>query len=99
MSRTKKLVYPKWPDQIFPVGKFVFSHEGHFGMEDGSTPPPPMAYGHCNASLGPPPRSSQWTAGQYSATECLSDTGRRSLPCMISNDCVGVCRAIARPHA
>ena len=23
----------KWPDQIFPVGNFVFSHGGHFGLE------------------------------------------------------------------
>ena len=34
-SGTQKLV-PKWPDQIFPVVNFLFSHNGYFGrVQDG----------------------------------------------------------------
>ena len=32
---TQNLVYQKWPDQIFPVVNFVFSHYGHFGLGGG----------------------------------------------------------------
>ena len=32
---TQKIVYQKWPDQIFPVVNFVFSHDGHFGLGGG----------------------------------------------------------------
>ena len=28
-------VYPKWLDKIFPITNFVFSHDGHFGLEGG----------------------------------------------------------------
>ena len=48
---TQKLVYQKWPAQIFPIVKFVFSHCGHFGRA-GGTPPPPVVYGHSNTCLG-----------------------------------------------
>ena len=53
---TQKIVYQKWPDQIFPVANFVFSHDGHFGLDGGGpggvTPPPPAVYGHSNAGGG-----------------------------------------------
>ena len=32
---TQNLVYQKWPDQIFPIVNFVFSHHGHFGLGRG----------------------------------------------------------------
>ena len=32
---TQNLVYQKWPDQIFPIVNFVFSHYGHFGLGRG----------------------------------------------------------------
>ena len=45
--RTQNLVYQKWPDQIFPIVNFVFSHDGHFGLGRGGggfggkgSPPP-----------------------------------------------------------
>ena len=44
---TQNLVYQKWPDQIFPIVNFVFSHFGHFGLGrggggfGGGVPPPP----------------------------------------------------------
>ena len=43
---TQNLVYQKWPDQIFPIVNFVFSHYGHFGLGRGGGgfgggPPPP----------------------------------------------------------
>ena len=44
---TQNLVYQKWPDQIFPIVNFVFSHDGHFGLGrggggfGGGVPPPP----------------------------------------------------------
>ena len=52
-----RFVYQKWPDKIFPVGIFVFFHNGHFGLEGGGgpappPPPPPMVYGNSNTSLG-----------------------------------------------
>ena len=28
---TQKFVYQKWPDQIFPIVNFIFSHDGPFG--------------------------------------------------------------------
>ena len=39
-------MYQKWPDQIFPIVNFVFSHYGHFGLGRGAggfgggVPPP-----------------------------------------------------------
>ena len=32
---TQNLVYQKWPDQIFPIVNFVFSHYDHFGLGRG----------------------------------------------------------------
>ena len=43
---TQNLVYQKWPDQIFPIVNFVFSHYGHIGLGrggggfGGGVPPP-----------------------------------------------------------
>ena len=43
---TQNLVYQKWPDQIFSIVNFVFSHYGHFGLGrggggfGGGVPPP-----------------------------------------------------------
>ena len=34
-SGTQKFVYRKWPDQIFPMVNFVFSHDGPFGWGGG----------------------------------------------------------------
>ena len=34
-SGTQKFVYQKWHDQIFLIVNFVFSHEGHSGLEGG----------------------------------------------------------------
>ena len=50
--------YLKWPNQIFPVVNFVFSHYGHFGLGGGgpggggNPPPPPVVYAFSNTSLG-----------------------------------------------
>ena len=35
MSGNQKFVYQKWPDKTFPMANFVFSHDGHFGLEGG----------------------------------------------------------------
>ena len=32
---TQKFVYQKWPNKIFPIANYVFSHDGHFGLEGG----------------------------------------------------------------
>ena len=32
MSGTQQFVHQKWPDKIFPMVKFVFSHDGHLGL-------------------------------------------------------------------
>ena len=32
---TRKFVYQKWPNRIFPTVNFVFSHDGHFGLGGG----------------------------------------------------------------
>ena len=34
-SETQKFVYTKWPDKIFPMVNFVFSHDDHFGLGGG----------------------------------------------------------------
>ena len=46
---TQNLVYQKWPDQIFPIVNFVFSHYGHFGLGRGEGGfgggvPPPLGF-------------------------------------------------------
>ena len=47
-SGTPKFVYQKWPNQIFPIVNFVFSHDGHFGLGgggglgEGVPPSPPL---------------------------------------------------------
>ena len=46
---TQNLVYQKWPDQIFPIVNFVFSHDGHFGLGSGGRGfwgrgPPPLGF-------------------------------------------------------
>ena len=38
-SGTQKCVYQQWPDQMFPMVNFVFSHDGHFGLEGGGGGP------------------------------------------------------------
>ena len=48
---SQKFVHQKWPDQIFPMVSFDFSHCGHFGLGEGgpggcTPPPPPAVYGH-----------------------------------------------------
>ena len=42
-SGTQKVVDQQWPDQIFPTVNFIFSHDGHCGLEGGggALPPPP----------------------------------------------------------
>ena len=35
-SGTQKVVYQKWPDQIFLIVSLVLSHDGPFGREGGS---------------------------------------------------------------
>ena len=45
-------VYQKWPNKIFPVVNFVFSHDDHFGLEGGSrrgggAAPPPRPSSAC----------------------------------------------------
>ena len=62
---TQNLVYQKWPDQIFPVVNFVFSHYGHFGLGRGGGGfgggvPPPLVFNYSKEALGnigtPPPK-------------------------------------------
>ena len=38
---TQTFVYQKWPDKIFPMVNFVFSHDGQFGLGGGG-----LARGH-----------------------------------------------------
>ena len=40
-SGKQKFVNQKWPDQIFRMINFVFSHNGHFGPERGRGGGPP----------------------------------------------------------
>ena len=55
---TQNLVYQKWPDQIFPIVNFVFSHYGHFGLGrggggfGGGVPPPPLVFNYSKEALG-----------------------------------------------
>ena len=54
---TQNLVYQKWPDQIFPVVSFVFSHDGHFGLGRGGGGfgggvPPPLVFNYSKEALG-----------------------------------------------
>ena len=54
---TQNLVYQKWPDQIFPIINFVFSHYGHFGLGRGGggfggwVPPPPLVFNYSKEAL------------------------------------------------
>ena len=54
---TQNLVYQKWPDQIFPVANFVFSHDGHFGLGRGGggfwgrAPHPPLVFNYSKEAL------------------------------------------------
>ena len=56
-SETQKFVYRKWPNQRFPFVNFLFSHDGHSGLEwgggasRGGGGAPPMVYGHSDNSL------------------------------------------------
>ena len=52
-----KLGVPKWPDQIFPIVNFVFSHDGHFGLGRGGGGfgggvPPPLVFNYSKEALG-----------------------------------------------
>ena len=54
---TQNLVYQKWPDQIFPIVNFVFSHYGHFGLgrgggNFGGGVPPPLVFNYSKEALG-----------------------------------------------
>ena len=53
---TQNLVYQKWPDQIFPIVNFVFSHCGHFGLGRGGGvlgegSPPPLVFNYSKEAL------------------------------------------------
>ena len=53
---TQNLVYQKWPDQIFPIVNFVFSHYGHFGLGRGGGGfgggvPPPLVFNYSKEAL------------------------------------------------
>ena len=55
---TQNLVYQKWPDQIFPIVNFVFSHYGHFGLGRGGGGfgggvPPPLVFNYSKEALPP----------------------------------------------
>ena len=57
---TQNLVYQKWPDQIFPIVNFVFSHCGHFGLGRGGGGfgggvPPPLVFNYSKEALPSPP--------------------------------------------
>ena len=57
---TQNLVYQQWPDQIFPIINFVFSHYGHFGLGRGGGGfgggvPPPLVFNDSKEALGNPP--------------------------------------------
>ena len=50
-------MYQKWPDQIFPIVNFVFSHNGHFGLGRGGGGfgggvPPPLVFDYSKEALG-----------------------------------------------
>ena len=53
---TQNLVYQKWPDQIFPIVNFVFSHYGHFGLGRGGGGfgggPPTLVFNYSKEALG-----------------------------------------------
>ena len=50
MFGTQKVVYQKWPNQIFPIVNFVFSHNGQLGLGGGEGvlregfPLPPLGF-------------------------------------------------------
>ena len=50
---TQKFVYHKRPNKKFPIVNFVFSHDGHFGLEGGggSTGGTPRLLLRCTAIL------------------------------------------------
>ena len=53
---TQNLVYQKWPDQIFPIVNFGFSHYGHFGLGRGGGgfgggPPPLLVLNYSKEAL------------------------------------------------
>ena len=54
---TQNLVYQKWPDQIFPIVNFVFSHYGPFGLGrggggfGGGVPPPLLIFNYSKEAL------------------------------------------------
>ena len=57
---TQNLVYQKWPDQIFPIVNFVFSHYGHFclgrgGGGFGGGVPPPLVFNYSKEALAHAP--------------------------------------------
>ena len=49
----KSLCTKKWPNQICPIAHFVFSHDGHFGLEGvwGRGPPPPRVFNYSQDAL------------------------------------------------
>ena len=58
---TQNLVHQKWPDQIFPIVNFVFSHYGHFGLGRGGggfggRGPPPLVLNYSKEALACPSR-------------------------------------------
>ena len=44
-------MFQKWPDKNFSLVNFVVSHDGHFGLEAGVPPRPPMVYSHSDTAL------------------------------------------------
>ena len=45
-------MYQKWPDQIFFIVNFVFSHYGHFGLGGWGRGPPPLVFNYSKEALG-----------------------------------------------
>ena len=68
-------MYQKWPDQIFPIVNFVFSHYGHFGLGRGGggfgggvPPPPPLVFNYSKEAL---PAGSGSECGDGMGLTCL----------------------------
>ena len=76
---SQQFVYQKWPNQIFPTAKFVFPHDGPFGLGGGGLgkPPPKLqifegrpghaSHRHCGAVAPHGPRAARKSGAQAPA--------------------------------
>ena len=78
-------MYQKWPDQIFPIVNFVFSHYGHFGLGRGGGGfgggvPPPLVFNYSKEALWGVGGGSYHSAQNGGNTDEHNKTRRAPLP-------------------